>query len=74
MEFSNLANMKLSDFENIGKAEYNKGFAAALETVVKVLDSQICQDYVLDGECQHDGCVKISQVAEGLMNVKNNIA
>ncbi len=73
MDFTNMANMKLSDFENIGKDQYNKGFSSALTTVIKLLDSQICEDYLADGECQHDGCVKISQLAEGLMNVKNNI-
>ena len=73
MEFNNLANMRMSDFENIGKAEYNKGFAAALQTVIKLLDTQICENYLADGVCDHDGCAKISQLAEGLMNVKNNI-
>ncbi|MEY4331462.1 MAG: hypothetical protein RLZZ196_200 [Bacteroidota bacterium] len=73
MEFNNLANMKLSDFENIGKAEYNKGFSAALTTVIKLLDSQICENYLADDTCEHDACSKISQLAEGLSNVKNNI-
>jgi hypothetical protein len=74
MDINNLANMKLSDFENIGKAEYNKGFRAALETVIKLLDSQICEDYLADNDCDHDGCSKISNIAEGLSGVKNNIA
>lgn len=73
MDISNLANMKLSDFEQIGKLEYNKGFRAALETVIKLLDSQICEDYLADTECEHDGCPKMSQLAEGLSGVKNNI-
>ena len=73
MDINNLANMKLSDFEQIGKAEYNKGFRAALETVIKLLDSQTCEDYLADGECQHDGCAKMSTLAEGISGVKNNI-
>ena len=73
MDINNLANMKLSDFEQIGKMEYNKGFRAALETVIKLLDSQICEDYMADNACEHDGCPKISQLAEGLSGVKNNI-
>lgn len=73
MDINNLANMKLSDFEQIGKMEYNKGFRAALETVIKLLDSQICEDYMADNACEHDGCPKMSQLAEGLSGVKNNI-
>jgi hypothetical protein len=73
MDISNFANMKLSDFEQIGKVEYNKGFRAALETVIKLLDSQICEDYLADTACDDDGCAKISTLAEGLSGVKNNI-
>jgi len=65
--------MKLSDFEQIGKIEYNKGFRAALETVIKLLDTQICEDYLADTACEHDACEKISNLAEGLSGVKNNI-
>jgi hypothetical protein len=74
MDINNLANMRLSDFEQIGKAEYNKGFRAALETVIKLLDSQICEDYMADNTCNHDGCNKFSQLADGISTVKNNIA
>ena len=74
MDFNSIANMKLSDFENIGKDQYNKGFKAALETVIKLLDKQICEDYMADTACDHDGCPKMSQLAEGLSGVKNNIA
>ena len=74
MDFNNIANMKLSDFENIGKDQYNKGFKAALETVIKLLDKQMCEDFNADNECSHDGCTKFSQLAEGLSGVKNNIA
>lgn len=73
MDINNLANMKLSDFEQIGKAEYNKGFRAALETVIKLLDSQTCEDYLADGTCDHDGCPKMATLAEGISGVKNNI-
>jgi hypothetical protein len=73
MDFNNIANMKLSDFENIGKTEYNKGFKAALETVVKLLDTQICDDFKADDACEHTVCSSNSILAEGLMNVKNNI-
>ena len=73
MDFTNMANMKMSDFENIGKAEYNKGFRAALETVIKLLDTQICEDYLADTVCDQDGCAKICTLAEGMSGVKNNI-
>jgi hypothetical protein len=73
MEFSNLANMKISDFESLGQTKYNEGFKAALETVVKLLDKQICEDYLADDTCEHDGCPKFAQLAEGIINVKNNI-
>jgi hypothetical protein len=74
MDINNLANMRLSDFEQIGKIEYNKGFKAALETVIKLLDTQMCEDYLADTICAHDGCAKMSTLAEGLSGVKNNIA
>jgi hypothetical protein len=73
MDFSNMANMKLTDFEQLGKVEYNKGFRAALETVIKVLDAKSCDDFKTDGECEHDVCAYTSELSEGLMGVKNNI-
>jgi hypothetical protein len=74
MDIKSLANMRLSDFEQIGKAEYDKGFKASLEIVIKLLDKQICEDFMADTACEHDGCPKMSQLAEGLSGVKNNIA
>lgn len=74
MDINNLANMKLTDFENIGKAEYNKGFAAALTTVVKLLSSQICEDYNADGECSHDKCPVMYELSEGISAAKANLA
>ena len=71
MDINNLANMRLSDFENIGKDQYNKGFSEALTIVVKLLSDQICEDYFADGECDHDGCSKFSELSEGMANVKN---
>lgn len=74
MDFNNIANMKLSDFENLGQTKYNEGFKSALETVVKLLDSQVCEDYKADDTCAHqDGCSRISDLADGIANVKNNI-
>lgn len=65
--------MKLTDFEQIGKIEYNKGFKAALETVTTLLDKQICEDFLADDVCEHDGCGKFSALAQGIITVKNNI-
>lgn len=73
MDINNLANMKLSDFENIGKAEYNKGFAAALTIVTKLLSNQICENYNADGACEHDGCAKMYQLSEGIGSVRGNL-
>ena len=73
MDISNLANMKLSDFENIGKDEYNKGFRAALVTTIGLLANQICEDYNADGVCEHDKCPVLYELSEGLSSVKNNI-
>jgi hypothetical protein len=73
MDFTNMANMKMSDFENIGKAEYNKGFRAALETVITLLDKQVCEDFLADDLCEHDGCSKFSALSQGIITVKNNI-
>ena len=74
MDINNLANMKLSDFENIGKDQYNKGFVAALIVVTKLLADQICEDFLADGQCGHDGCTKFSELSEGISSVKNNMA
>jgi hypothetical protein len=73
VDINNLANMRLSDFEQIGKAEYNKGFRAALETVIKLLDQQVCEDFLADDVCDHDGCTKFSALSQGIITVKNNI-
>lgn len=70
---NDLVNMKMSDFENLGQTKYNEGFRAGLETVVKLLDSQVCEDFRADDACDHDGCIKIASLAEGIVNVKNNI-
>ncbi len=73
MDINSLANMKLTDFENIGKEQYNKGFVAALSTVVKLLSNQICEDYNADGTCEHDKCAAFFELSEGLSSAKNNI-
>lgn len=73
MDINNLANMKLSDFENIGKDQYNKGFVAALVVVTKLLADQICEDFLADGLCEHDGCIKFSELSEGISSVKNSM-
>ena len=73
MDISNLGNMRLADFEQLGKIEYNKGFRNALETVIKVLDAKPCEDYKADNECEHEVCPYAAELAEGLMGVKNNI-
>lgn len=73
MDINNFANMKLSDFENIGKDQYNKGFAAALGTVVKLLGNQICEDFNMDNTCEHDKCSTLYELSEGLEAVKRNL-
>lgn len=73
MDFTNMANMKMSDFENIGKDQYNKGFAAALGTVIKLLGNQVCEDYNADGVCEHDKCATLNELSEGLEAVKRNL-
>jgi hypothetical protein len=73
MDFNSLSNMKLSDFENIGKVEYNKGFGSALDTVVKLLGNRICEDYNADGVCKHGECPVLYELSEGLAAVKGNL-
>lgn len=73
MDFNNIANMKLSDFENIGKDQYNKGFSDALGTVIKLLGSQTCEDFNMDNECEHDKCSTLYELSEGLEAVKRNL-
>ena len=73
MDINNIANMKLTDFENIGKDQYNKGFVDALTTVVKLLANQICEDFNMDNECEHEKCSILSELSEGLEAVKRNL-
>jgi hypothetical protein len=73
VDFSSLANMKLSDFENIGQAKYNEGFKAALTVVTKILNKSICEDYLADGECEHTICPHNTEIIEGLENAKRNL-
>lgn len=73
MDINSLANMKLTDFENIGKDQYNRGFAAALTTVIKLLSNQICEDYNADGICEHGKCPAFFELSEGLNSAKNSV-
>lgn len=66
--------MKLSDFENIGKDQYNKGFGAALATVIKLLGNQLCDDFNMDGACEHDKCPVLYELSEGLEAANRNLA
>lgn len=73
MNINNIANMKLTDFENIGKDQYNKGFGDALGTVVKLLGNQICEEFNMDNTCEHDKCSTLYELSEGLSAVKRNL-
>jgi hypothetical protein len=65
--------MKLSDFENIGKDQYNNGFKDALKIVVKLLSAQICEDFNADGKCEHDRCTPMYELSEGIAAVRQNV-
>lgn len=65
--------MRMADFENLGKAEYNKGFSAALTIVTKLLSNQICEDYNADGVCEHDKCQTLYELSEGISAAKANL-
>ena len=73
MDINSLTNMKLSDFENIGKAEYDKGFADALTTVIKLLSNQICEDFNADSFCEHEKCGTLNELSQGLESVRRNL-
>jgi hypothetical protein len=73
MDIKNIANMKISDFENIGKDQYNKGFGDALGTVTKLLTSQICEEFNMDSECEHDKCSAFYELSEGLDAVRRGL-
>lgn len=73
MDFTNMANMKLSDFENIGQNKYNEGFKDALKTVSKLLGTRICEDYNADGECEHEICPQSQELIEGLEGAIRNV-
>lgn len=65
-------NMKLSDFENMGQTERNKGYVEALTIVIKLLNDRICTDFNADGVCEHEVCPQNYEMAEGLELVKRN--
>jgi hypothetical protein len=73
MDINNLANMRLTDFENIGKDQYNKGMRDALGIVIKLLSNQICEDFNADGTCEHDKCRAMDELSNGFSSVMNNI-
>lgn len=73
MDINNIANMKLSDFENIGKDQYNKGFGDALITVIKLIDNRICFDYKADNTCEHAVCFQNDELVQGLEAAKRNL-
>lgn len=72
--FNDIANMKLSDFENIGQAKYNEGFKNALTTVVKLLNSRICEDYNADGACEHELCKQNDELSNGIEGVIRSVS
>lgn len=74
MDFNNIANMKLADLQNIGKDQYNKGFAEALTIVIKLLSNQICENYNADNLCEHDKCKVMFELSEGISMVKASIS
>lgn len=65
-------NMKLSDFENLGQTERNKGYVEALTIVIKLLNDRICFDYKADNNCEHQVCHQNYELAEGLETVKRS--
>lgn len=65
-------NMKLSDFEKLGTAGYDKGFVDALTTVIKLLNDKVCEDYFADSVCEHQVCPQNYELAEGLETVKRS--
>lgn len=74
MDFNNIANMKLADFEKWGQTEYNKGYKAALITMSKLLSDKICEDFNADGKCEHDLCKQNFEISNGLDKAISNIA
>jgi hypothetical protein len=73
MDINNLANMKLSDFENIGQVKYNEGFKTALTIVIRLLSSRLCEDFNADGECEHELCKQNNEMVEGLESAIRNV-
>lgn len=65
-------NMKLSDFEKLGTAGYDKGFVEALTIVIKLLNDKVCFDYKADSTCDHQVCPQNFELAEGLELVKRS--
>jgi hypothetical protein len=63
-------NMKVSDFENLGKIQFDKGMNHALNIVIKLLRDRICSDYNADSTCEHDVCAQNFELSESLETVK----
>ena len=74
MDINSLANMRLTDFEQLNKAQYDKGFAAAMDAMIKLLEGQI-EDNCLAGEsCSDAGYDKMAEILEGLKVARSNLA
>ena len=66
--------MRLADFEQMGKIQYNNGFKAAMEAVIKLMEQQIPEECLNDDNCSDPGYAKMQEVLEGIKLAKSNIS
>jgi hypothetical protein len=74
MDINNLANMRLADFEQLNKAQYDKGFVAAMDAMIKLLESQTEDNCVAGENCSDPGYDKMLEILEGLKIARSNLA
>jgi hypothetical protein len=74
MDINSLANMRLTDFEQLNKAQYDKGFAAAMDAMTKLLESQIADNCLAGEGCSDPGYDKMAEILEGLKVARLNLA
>jgi len=73
MDINNLANMRLTDFEQLGKAQYNSGFVAAMDAMIKLLEDQTEENCIAGESCSDPGYDKMLEIIEGLKIARLNL-
>lgn len=74
MDMNKLANMRLTDFEQLTKAQYNEGYGAAMDTMIRVLEEQLSENCIAGEGCSDPGYDKMEEILTGLKTARSRLA